>query len=482
MGENMRLFAVFPAFFLCLQSLFPIGSNQALAIERNFTIQMKHGPLEASIEYDSDKRDWADYIVQQTQFYLPLAERYLKMRFRYADQIRISHCTDCWSTNQKNWIRLNYHEGKTGNPAVLLHELNHFWFRYDRPMKCQNWLVEGIVSFLPLAMHDHGDLPDTDEYNRLIKRAWEFNSVPPADVHDQPLCPFDESKRTALYPMSFRLQYLLYRIIGPARYLKFLRQYKHLKPRTNREVIAFLNHFSKRNWRSFLRGWVFPGAYTDVAFSDFTRDDDSDGLSNGEEYGFKTKSNLPDTDGDSLPDGAEVDLGLNPLVFDAGADAIIRSHGPFADGLGSDWELFDYKTAYDRAGDEKDALVWTDMLELNYFVKDGVFYLRVKTAQRPEAAEHVSFGVLIDIDNDGHYDHEYAFSLTDHWRPYHYDRALNSIEQVGGLKAGAGDVLEMAIPVGAIPAAAFRIWPIIRNGETDSNYDSWSSWVDVTGE
>jgi len=48
-----------------------------------------------------------------------------------------------------------------------------------------------------------------------------------------------------------------------------------------------------------------------------TSDPDKDGLANWEEYIVGSLSNDPDTDGDGVEDGAEFDLGTNPLVAEA---------------------------------------------------------------------------------------------------------------------------------------------------------------------
>lgn len=50
-------------------------------------------------------------------------------------------------------------------------------------------------------------------------------------------------------------------------------------------------------------------------------DPDNDGLTNIEEYNLGTNPNNPDTDGDKMPDGWEVDNNLDPLSDDAGDDA-----------------------------------------------------------------------------------------------------------------------------------------------------------------
>ena len=54
--------------------------------------------------------------------------------------------------------------------------------------------------------------------------------------------------------------------------------------------------------------------------NDAATDLDSDGLSNLEEYTNGTRPDLGDTDNDQMPDGWEVNNGLNPTVNDASND------------------------------------------------------------------------------------------------------------------------------------------------------------------
>ena len=49
-------------------------------------------------------------------------------------------------------------------------------------------------------------------------------------------------------------------------------------------------------------------------------DDDTDGLTNLQEYQNNTEPDNADTDADGMPDGWEIDFGLNPLFFDSATD------------------------------------------------------------------------------------------------------------------------------------------------------------------
>ena len=70
----------------------------------------------------------------------------------------------------------------------------------------------------------------------------------------------------------------------------------------------------------------------DPLVPDAGNDPDGDGLTNGEEFDIGTDPQNPDTDSDGMPDGWEVDNGLDPLVDDSLSD-------PDADGL---FNIYEY--------------------------------------------------------------------------------------------------------------------------------------------
>jgi hypothetical protein len=455
--------------------------RQVSADQQSFYVRLKKGPLKVSIEYDQGQEDWAAYVEQQTTLYLPLAETFIGQPFPNMKGITVYGCVDCIGWRQDDWIRISYSSTHSGSPSLLFHELNHFWFYYYATSKCQDWLVEGIVSFLPMAIREKGLLPDVYEYNEAIWRWWGLRWTPPAEPkwQDRKLCPFDESLRSLVYIKTFRLQYLIYHLIGKARYPKFLRRYRGLSSYNNTSVLKLLNSFTRKNWRQFLRGWVFAGKYRDVAYTDFIIDDDADGLSNGEEYANKTRPDLWDTDGDGLSDGTEIALKLNPRVFNADSVDLMRQYGPFADGQSVEWQYLDYQTAVDSSADAGEVL-GADMTELFYLFKDDKLHLLVKTAAAPIKEEKVFFDVLTDTDEDGKFEQEFGFYLLTPQNPWHYDPATGLSDTPQGLVAGASSVIEISIPLSAIGSRAFRILPIIRNGTTKSNYDEWDSWVSLS--
>lgn len=468
---------------LAVSLLALIFPSAAAASQRSFKVRMKNGPLNVVIEYND--KAWADYIVQQTKIFLPRAEKYVGIPFPYSN-IRISplYCTGCMSWNRNNSVLLNYDDTAVGHPAILLHELSHFWFRDDARPVCQEWFYEGIASFLPVAMSERGVLPNTPEYRKELERRFSFRIKNPYRFRDKPICPYGAAKRNILYTKAYRIQYLVYKLTGASRYQKLLKQYKQSRPHNNTAMVSLLNRFTKKNWQRLLRGWVFPGKYTDVSFSDFSSDDDSDGLSNSDEYILKTKRNVADSDGDTIPDGAEISLGLNPLVTDSNADEITRQNGPFVDGLAGEWEKLSYSTASATLGDVSGDCPWADIYEVNYIIKNSTLFVRVKTSGRPEAGDDFTFTLNIDPQASVSFDYQFAFSLGNPWDPWRFD-GRNADDDAGplidypaGIKAGVGEVMEMAVPLSLIPSTSFRIKPAVSNTKTGGTCDG-TEWIPV---
>lgn len=146
-----------------------------------------------------------------------------------------------------------------GYPALLFHELGHFYFS-DIP-----WLSEGLVSFLPLVLHKEKKIQLTKEELVSIAEEWSTEEGLQGGK-DFPLDPdFREkhpSSTPAFYNKAVKIQYILYKELGPIGYRDFVKKLVfENSPKTTGEVILTLKSIRDKNWSSLLRGWVTPGPY-----------------------------------------------------------------------------------------------------------------------------------------------------------------------------------------------------------------------------
>jgi len=194
-------------------------------------------------------------------------------------------------------------------PALLYHELGHFWYGYAPGHTQIEWLVEGIVSFLPMAMHEAGMLPMTGEEHGDMISGWMFRTTIP-EKEDRPLSVFDTTYYYR-YAKSYKIQYLIYSELGREKYRGFLLSILTERPKDNPAVVSLLNRYKPMEWQRFLSGWVFSGDYQAIGMADF-KDHDNDGLMSVEEHYLGTDRERSDSDGDGYGDGWERGHGYNP--------------------------------------------------------------------------------------------------------------------------------------------------------------------------
>ncbi|EMJ98050.1 hypothetical protein [Leptospira alstonii] len=157
-----------------------------------------------------------------------------------------------------------------GYPALLFHELGHFYFS-DLP-----WLSEGMVSFLPFVLYKEKKINLTKE--ELISMAEEWSTEEGLQGgKDFPLDPdFREKYPSAtptFYNKALKIQYILYKELGPAGYRDFVKKLVfENSPKTTREVILKLKSIRDKNWTGLLKGWVTPGPYEVYTWKTFQKD------------------------------------------------------------------------------------------------------------------------------------------------------------------------------------------------------------------
>ncbi|TGL66099.1 hypothetical protein [Leptospira kmetyi] len=157
-----------------------------------------------------------------------------------------------------------------GYPALLFHELGHFYFS-DIP-----WLSEGLVSFLPLVLYKEKKIQLTKEELVSIAEEWSTEEGLQGGK-DFPLDPdFREkfpSATPTFYNKALKIQYILYKELGPNGYRDFVKKLVfENSPKTTSQVILTLKSIRDKNWSSLLRGWVTPGPYEVYTWKTFQKE------------------------------------------------------------------------------------------------------------------------------------------------------------------------------------------------------------------
>lgn len=361
------------------------------------------------------------------------------------------------------------------NPALLWHELGHFYF--DSRLQ---WMSEGIVSYLPLFMADSGVLELTAPTRRTVMNYWGLFTLQGADrpVNDYPYTQGADA-RGFYYAKTAKVQYILHKELGSEKYGLFLRQYLSVQKTADlEEVLGILNKLKPRDWRGFFSGWVTAGPYKDYTMADFA-DPDCDGLSGVDERAAGTDPHLSDTDGDLIPDGAELKDGLDPIkpMSPADARALLLTNGPYADGSAADWDPFARVFSMRRAyADPANPYM---LKALAYTVHGGFFWLQAGPADKGFRDTNYFFDLLVDTNADGRTDLEFAFNFIDPGRPWFYQEALKKSTMPYELRSGMGGVYEIGIPLDLIGARRFAVLPIVRDGARKINADEWPRWEKI---
>lgn len=460
------------------------GGRLAGAAELRGVVKLRAGNLPVTVAFDAGRGDWARYVLTHTLKYLPALESFLGVDIPYGKTIRIEgqrrvllNGTRVGGLNRPlGTIRMEYGLLKVGNPALLYHELGHFWFAL-RGKEELPWMVEGLVSYLPLAMAEAGAFKLAPGQMEVLRGHWGFRLG--LFQPDAPLLkdfrPRGGEWFPAWYRKTFKLQYLLHRRLGPEKYRRLARNfYAGFPVNDSTTVVSLLNALRPGDWPEFLSGWVFPGAYARFSPRAFL-DRDGDGLLDVEEYFARTNASNPDTDGDMIPDGAEIRLGTNPLKPDPPETA--ARHGPFVDGNPAEWKLIRSRSERDALGDSSGG-PGLDFATLSYLIRDGMLHVMVRTRQTPRARPKVMFQLLADTDGDGQHDRNFGFFLDNPGLTWLY-LVSGGARPLPGLKGAMGRVFEMAIPLKGFPHKTVRILPILRDQAAGKNLDTWGGWVIV---
>ena len=447
------------------------------------TVTLRSGDKRVRVQVpDTSKRTWAAYTLARSAEYLPVIEEYLASPM---DDMRpLTVVGEVEVRRDGRWyggyadveageVALQFDLTPIHDPSLLYHELGHFWF--SGRVTDQAWLIEGVISFLPVAMAATGD-EVTDSW--AARPHFGFRNT----LVDEDLPTGSDFRERGtnsflfFYRKAFKIQYLILSELGPEGYRDFVRQIVSGDRVTGADaVLEILASLKDIDWRELLDGWVFPGPYRRFAPDQF-EDRDHDGLLDVEEHYAGTDPRVADTDQDGLPDGAELGIGRDPL--DADPEGLVGTLGPFVDGSGEEWDGLPAHEVTERAGDSSgDGDL--DLVRMKYLVRDGVLFVLVETQEAPTPRSGVFFDVLRDSDADGQYDGDFAFYLDDPTTSWQY--VNDEVRYLPGLRSAMGAVFEIAIPLPAVTSGdVFQILPILHNVEGDFNYDGWDRWVRIS--
>ena len=286
--------------FLCWSILF-LPAHLSGRQEKSVPIQLIGGEARLEIVDERGDSSWSSYYAREVPAYLKACESYTAIPFHAtaapfyeslpADrrwEVRLIgrekvFLNGVWVGGYNNssgiygddrGIFVEYGRTAVREPALVLHELGHFWF-YSIP-----WLSEGIVSFLPLVLNAEGLLSLSPAELKSIWVSWGFRQVPAGG--DQPTeVDFRASGGDSFllwYNKTFKVQYIICRELGMQKYMDFLRLVAERGPRleSSADVLDILQSLRSADWRRLLSGWVFDGPYRDYPW-EFFRDESLSG-------------------------------------------------------------------------------------------------------------------------------------------------------------------------------------------------------------
>jgi hypothetical protein len=169
-------------------------------------------------------------------------------------------------------ITMEYRLAPPGDPALVLHELTHFFFLGGPPAlepgakpdeNASSWFIEGICSMTPLAVADAGLMTLPKGEDHAIREHWGQWGVAAAG-RDVPIQ--HDTRRDGDVPLfygkSYRVELILQRELGEAGYRALLQRAASQRTATSDEVLSLLAAQKPDvDWRALLGGWVFPGKY-----------------------------------------------------------------------------------------------------------------------------------------------------------------------------------------------------------------------------
>jgi len=431
---------------------------------------------------------FAPQILENAIRIIPAVANYLQIAPKH-ERYTITHLIDkSTARNEGNTVLVpfNYPDPNKPLPVPLLfHEIDHWWFGHN-----PRFISEGVSSFLPMALAQSGHLTLTEDEMIQIQNWWGFFT--PTILKDRPLGDDDvknlngDESFSLFYQKSYKIQYILYKELGAEGYLSFLKSLKDFDSseehfvqtvelgHQTEGILTLLNEVKAANWKQILSGWILSKNYSGISINDWL-DTDNDGLLNIEEKYIHTNHKIADSDKDGLNDGAEVQLGTNPLVIESKEtfERLLESKGPVLDGNVSDWNFIRNKKTV-RANSNLKIPGHFDLIEFQYFLMGDELYGALKTRDLPK----------LDATNKGYYyffvdssespkSEGFGFWYGKEFRIGWEIRKESPPEMVTGK---VGDVFEFKIRIPKNDPIPKKYIPIIRKTE---NIGIWNNYTPI---
>ncbi|PJZ78174.1 hypothetical protein [Leptospira neocaledonica] len=280
----MRI-GIISAFFISVLPLLSQSKKSSKTNESNFSFRLKGGEIKLAVRNETELKEWDKYAFEKTKKILDAYESYLGIPFHQAsspifktlpsaekDKIRLVLKDTVFlnGTRVGGYNNVSGELGKElgifmelglvppGYPALLLHELGHYYFTEP------SWLSEGIVSYLPYLLSKRGYLKlDSDELQSIVE---EWNLTEAIPKNDLPLSKDFHLSNPNLglwfYSKSVRTQFIIHKELGYEGYKSFLKLVASSEMLNTELVFKILNKIQRKDWNKILQGWVEPGPYT----------------------------------------------------------------------------------------------------------------------------------------------------------------------------------------------------------------------------
>lgn len=230
------------------------------------------------VAYHEGYKPWADYMLARALTYPPAVEKFLEWPFP-CDVYTIHGEKEVYDgvghrmggLNKGSYIELEYGSNPVDKLPLLFHEIGHSWFAFLGVDEELEWLTEGIVSFLPIALIDGGFLT-----GRKGDRAIFWNGYIRDLLPGDPPLEKDLRKKGVpaeinyFYGKAFKIQKLLYKELGNKKYLALVKEVFNASRIEGLEgFYELLSRQQEADWKSLLQGWVTPGPYKKYKVTDF---------------------------------------------------------------------------------------------------------------------------------------------------------------------------------------------------------------------